>query len=217
MTIKDIENYAKEKKMPKRGLDDMIQRLRAEHGECVDDMLGAVICAEIDRKAGYWEYVRGFLEMRRAERERKKLTTKEAPYIAEIAPIDDSAPLTPYQVYSSPAFPNQYCVMLDGELRPLSDLQGKYTIITSAKPGAVLPDTSNISPIKRMRETCGLTQKQLAELIGCTQKDISRYETGTRNPSAQTIQKLARVFNCTMEELTILLRHFKGTKEKSPQ
>ncbi len=141
----------------------------------------------------------------------------EAPYIAEIAPIDDSAPLTAYQMYTSPAFPNQYCVMLDGELRPLSALQGKYTIITSLKPGAPLPNKSTLSPIKRMREAYRLTQKQLADLIGCAQKDISRYETGTRNPGAETIEKLARVFNCTMEELTILLRHFKGTKEKSPK
>lgn len=140
------------------------------------------------------------------------MTAKEAPFIAEIAPIDESAPLTPYQVYTSFAYPNQFCVMLNGVLRPLSDLKGKYTIITSAKPGAVLPDYSLESPIKRMRKNCQLTQKQLADLIGCKQKDISRYETGERSPGADTIKKLANVLNCTMEELTILLKHSKTAK-----
>lgn len=72
MTIKEIEDYAKEKKMPLRGREDMIRRLRAENGDSIDDMLGSMICAEIDRKAGYWEAVRDFLEKRREERERKK-------------------------------------------------------------------------------------------------------------------------------------------------
>lgn len=140
------------------------------------------------------------------------MTAKEAPYIAEIAPIDESAPFTVYQVYTSADNPNQFCVMIGGDLRPLSDLQGKYTIVTSLKPGAPAPDTSNLSPIKHMREASRLTQKQLADLIGCKQKDISRYETGERNPSAATIAKLSRVLNCTMEELTILLKHGKSAK-----
>lgn len=137
---------------------------------------------------------------------------KEAPFIAEIAPIDGSEPLKVYQLYSSKQFPNQYCAMIDGELRPLSQLQGKYTIIASLKPGATLEEPRDASPIARMRKNCGLTQKQLADLIGCTQKDISRYETGARNPSAPTLEKLSRVFDCQVDALILLLRH-----AKSPQ
>ena len=138
----------------------------------------------------------------------------EAPYIAEIAPLDESAPLTVYKTYTSPSFPGQVCVMIEGELKPLSAIQDRYTIITSLNPGASLPDT-NVSPIKRMREAYGISQSQLAEKIGCAQKDISRWENGSRNPNAQTIQKLSNVFYCPVDALTILLKHFKGTKEKS--
>jgi transcriptional regulator with XRE-family HTH domain len=105
--------------------------------------------------------------------------------------------------------------MIEGELKPLSAIQGRYTIITSLKQGATLP--ALINPIKRMREAFQYTQKQLADLIGCTQKDISRYENGTRSPSAENIQKLSKAFNVSMEEMTILIKHFKDAKEKSPE
>lgn len=49
--------------------------------------------------------------------------------------------------------------------------------------------------IKRMlieeRARKQLTQKQLAELTGITQADISRLENGTANPSIRTLQRLA--------------------------
>lgn len=71
-TIEDIEKYAKEKKMPKRGLDDMIQRLRAEHDEHIDDQLFFLLCAEIDRRAEFWKGVRDFLKKRIAERKKEE-------------------------------------------------------------------------------------------------------------------------------------------------
>lgn len=72
-TVDDIAKYAAEKGMPKRGLDDMIQRLRAEHEDGhIDDMLYHMLCAEIDRQAEFWEGMRGFLEQRRAERAGRK-------------------------------------------------------------------------------------------------------------------------------------------------
>ena len=58
--------------MPKRGLDDMIQRLRAENGEHIDDMLYFMLCAEIDRRVEFWDGMRDFLEKRRAERAKRK-------------------------------------------------------------------------------------------------------------------------------------------------
>ena len=41
----------------------------------------------------------------------------------------------------------------------------------------------NASPITAARMAAGLTQSQLADRIGCRQKDISRWETGARSPS----------------------------------
>lgn len=72
-TIEDVAKYAREKRMPERGLDDMIQRLQAEHADGhIDDMLYHMLCAEIDRRADFWDGVRGFLEKRREERAGRK-------------------------------------------------------------------------------------------------------------------------------------------------
>lgn len=144
------------------------------------------------------------------------MTAKEAPYIAEIAPINGTAPVTVYRLYTHSDYPNRFCVMMDGAYIPLSKLRGKYTAVVSLAPGAVAPDTGGISPIRLMRENCRLTQTQLAELVGCRQKDISRYETGERRPGADTMERLSRVLGCTMDELMILLRHFKQANKKSP-
>ena len=59
----------------------------------------------------------------------------------------------------------------------------------------------NDSPITRMRLAKGLTQAQLAEIVGCRQVDISLWENGVRQPSAKSAIKLAHALNCRMEEL----------------
>ena len=41
------------------------------------------------------------------------------------------------------------------------------------------------------REEKDMTQKQLAEITGITQADISRLESGTANPSLRTLKRLA--------------------------
>jgi ribosome-binding protein aMBF1 (putative translation factor) len=41
------------------------------------------------------------------------------------------------------------------------------------------------------RQSCNLTQKQLAELIGTKQSNISRLERGDQNPTIDLLQKLA--------------------------
>ena len=48
-----------------------------------------------------------------------------------------------------------------------------------------------IDAIFKARETTGMTQKELAEITGIAQADISRLETGNANPSLKTLQKLA--------------------------
>ena len=55
--------------------------------------------------------------------------------------------------------------------------------------------------IKKMREKRGLTQKQLAELMGVKQSNISRWEAGTYQPNATTLKKMADVLNCRIDDL----------------
>lgn len=48
-----------------------------------------------------------------------------------------------------------------------------------------------IKAIITAREEKNITQKELAEMTGITQKDISKLENGNANPSLQTLKKLA--------------------------
>lgn len=44
----------------------------------------------------------------------------------------------------------------------------------------------------------GLTQRQLAELTGVRQADISRIERGAGNPTEATLQRLAAALDCQL-------------------
>ena len=55
--------------------------------------------------------------------------------------------------------------------------------------------------LKAARRAAGLSQAQLAEAVGCLQKDISRYESGKHEPRALTLKKMAEILGCAMEEL----------------
>ena len=55
--------------------------------------------------------------------------------------------------------------------------------------------------LKAAREAAGLTQVELAEKVGCKQKDISRWENGNREPVASTLKKLAQALGCSMDDL----------------
>ena len=55
--------------------------------------------------------------------------------------------------------------------------------------------------LKQARQAAGLTQAQLAERIGCLQKDISRWEAGIHEPGALTLKKMATALGCSMDDL----------------
>lgn len=60
---------------------------------------------------------------------------------------------------------------------------------------------TNNSPIARRRIALGMTQKQLAEAVGCYTKDICRWELGKREPRINSLLRLAEALNCTVDEL----------------
>lgn len=62
------------------------------------------------------------------------------------------------------------------------------------------PRVTNDSQLAQIRIKCGLTQAQLAERVGCRQKDISRWEAGTK-PGAAYLLKLSDALKCSIEEL----------------
>lgn len=55
--------------------------------------------------------------------------------------------------------------------------------------------------IQQRRESLRLTQEELADLVGTTQRQISRYERGSNNPGPELIVKLAQVLGTTTDYL----------------
>ena len=63
------------------------------------------------------------------------------------------------------------------------------------------PRHTNDSPIARLRIARGLTQTQLADLIGCPQQLVNKWETGKNKPGMQSLIKLSRALGCSIDEL----------------
>lgn len=55
--------------------------------------------------------------------------------------------------------------------------------------------------IKKVREAKGMTQKQVAALMGISQQAYGQYESGTREPKPETIKKIAKALECKPYDL----------------
>ena len=55
--------------------------------------------------------------------------------------------------------------------------------------------------IKELRKAQGMTQEQLAKLIGVTQGAISQWEEGLTHPAFSKLRKLATALGVTMDDL----------------
>lgn len=55
--------------------------------------------------------------------------------------------------------------------------------------------------LKRRRKERKLTLEQLAQLVGLSLSQVQRFETGERQPRAADLQGLARVLECSVEDL----------------
>ena len=60
--------------------------------------------------------------------------------------------------------------------------------------------------LRSLRKQCGLSQEQLAALVGVSQASISEWESGSSNPSVKSILKLSDVLSCTSDELLGIAR-----------
>lgn len=49
-----------------------------------------------------------------------------------------------------------------------------------------------MNPVRRLRLQAGVSQRELAFLAGTSQPTIASYEKGTKSPTVQTIERLAR-------------------------
>lgn len=55
--------------------------------------------------------------------------------------------------------------------------------------------------LREIRKKQGMTAQVLAEKLGVSQGAISHYETGRRKPSIDMVVKMAKVFNCSVDDL----------------
>lgn len=58
--------------------------------------------------------------------------------------------------------------------------------------------------IKRLREDRGIKQSEIADLIGMHRSNYSKIENGQRDISLAAVDKIARFFNITIDELVHL-------------
>ncbi len=72
------------------------------------------------------------------------------------------------------------------------------------------------SRLKREREIHGWTQSELAERIGTTQVNVSRWEKGVTNPSPYYRQRLGELFGKSLQELGFVSESNEGHDEESP-
>lgn len=55
--------------------------------------------------------------------------------------------------------------------------------------------------IRELRHAAGMTQTQLADSMGVTQNAVSNWETEVCLPRARQLPELAKLFDCTIDEL----------------
>ena len=55
--------------------------------------------------------------------------------------------------------------------------------------------------LKELRIKKEITQKELSKKLNVKQNTISQWETGERLPRADKLFKLAKILNCTVDEL----------------
>ena len=55
--------------------------------------------------------------------------------------------------------------------------------------------------LKRLRENCGYTQKQVADALSIERSTYTYYEIGKTTPDINTIIKLAKIFNVSYNDM----------------
>ena len=75
-----------------------------------------------------------------------------------------------------------------------------YIRVNSTKPSDPVRRTLG-ERIKEHRTRCGMSQELLAEKLGVSRQAVSKWETGTAEPSTSNLLAMAKAFNISPEEL----------------
>jgi len=55
--------------------------------------------------------------------------------------------------------------------------------------------------LKQLRTVSGYTQKSVASLLGVDQSTVALWESGKTMPRASLLPRIAKLYNCTVDEL----------------
>ncbi len=55
--------------------------------------------------------------------------------------------------------------------------------------------------LKETRKACGLTQKQVAQMLNVVESCYANWEQGRTEPNIDTLRKLCEIFKVTIDEL----------------
>ena len=55
--------------------------------------------------------------------------------------------------------------------------------------------------IRKCRRAADITQRELAEALCVDRSTVTKWETGKSKPKKEECEKMARIFNCTVDEL----------------
>lgn len=58
-----------------------------------------------------------------------------------------------------------------------------------------------MNTLRKMRQENNLTQAELAAKIGVNANTVTQWETGARKPNIIMLKRVAKVLNCTTDEL----------------
>ena len=55
--------------------------------------------------------------------------------------------------------------------------------------------------LKNKRVAAGLTQENVAKIIGTSRVTIARWESGIHEPDFEALRKLAKIYSCSIDDL----------------
>lgn len=68
--------------------------------------------------------------------------------------------------------------------------------------------------LKALRTASGLTQGQASKAIGISQSLIAKWESGVRIPRVKVLPRIAKAYNCSIEEVIDSLINKGGNDDK---
>ena len=77
----------------------------------------------------------------------------------------------------------------------------KYIRSEPARSEAAAVKRSLGEPIRARRTACKMTQEFVAETVGVSRQAVSKWESGTSEPSTSNLLALAKLFGISAEEL----------------